>query len=130
MFSGCEEGDKEMLMELGEIEKLHVGEECMAGLEEQLGELEYIIYVSDKITSVTLMKEKTEIEERKGSLGKKIATLRNRLQKSRQAEFIADLARHPAEAELQEGVFASLFQEIGGQESRSIRKMGRRGATN
>ena len=37
MFSGCEVADKKkMLMELGEIEKLHVDEECMVGLKERL----------------------------------------------------------------------------------------------
>ena len=53
-----------------------------------------------------------ETESRKQASKGEIATLRKRLQKSRQVEFIRVLSRPPEEVELQKDRFASQFQEI------------------
>ena len=77
-----------------------------------MGGLENRIKITDEITNAKLNTGKAE-KKSKENLRRKNTSLRNRLRKRSQAEFIIDFEKQTDAAELQRARFASKLQEIG-----------------
>ena len=86
--------------------------ECLISLVGRPGDLENRIARSGKIANAKLTKPNEEMKERRETLAKKNTAIRNRLQESKQKEFVICMAKPPGEVELRKARFASHFQGI------------------